>query len=266
MLNALEKDRTVPILSHKSEILPSMWCTGDNLTKPCPGRTHNIILNLTSSLLFKLSSKDRITEANLATHTFDKRNVSIVEVGRSPCQRPGVEGDDQHREPVCFGALQQRQGDLVVLRPVQLVPPFPVAVCCSHVFYGTGTCCAHCVRCSLLCADLCQTRFFLVTEDTLDSDRSHDEWVIVFLAKELNGAVLSFHLEVQQVSLFCGVAIGEELWANTAHHPGNPVSKVRHRSTRAITAIGNLQFPLPKSQSIAIHRCFLTRPPSDIIE
>ena len=72
MLNTLEQNRTIPVLPQERHLFPCVSPAGEYLSDPRPRRPDNVIFYLGSRFLFKLSAKDRISEADFVSNTANK--------------------------------------------------------------------------------------------------------------------------------------------------------------------------------------------------
>lgn len=202
MLNPFQDDRPILVFSDKRQILPCVGNAAHDLVQPGPRRAHDIILHLGTGLFFKLCSEDRVAETHLAPDALDEGDIGIVQVGRAPGQRRGVQGDHEHREAILLGPGQERMRNVVIMGPVELVPPLTIPICRGDLFNGARASRAHGIGHSLFCADLGQTRFLVLVENAMDPDRSHDQRMVVLLSKQLDRNIMTVHLLTHAVSGF----------------------------------------------------------------
>lgn len=114
-----------------------------------------------------------------------------------PSQRPGVQRNNKHLEPILLRSLQQRKRNLVIKRPVELVPSLPVTVCCGYFLDGAAAGRAENVGDSNFSADFCNACLFVLVEERLDTHRGHEQWRRVLLSEKIDGKILSFCLFIQ---------------------------------------------------------------------
>ena len=207
MLYPLQHYGTIPMLLQQFYLIPGMPRSGKYSFLPRHTCKKNIIFDLLVVHLFKLAAEYRITEACLVTNTRSKGDVCIVEVGRSPSKGPCVESDDEHFIAVVLGAIEKlgtvspfvlvlraqqvryRYGDFVILGPVKLVPPMPIAVRLRNLFDTATRRRAQNIRDPDLACYLGNPGLFVVMKDRLNSNRRDEDGRFKFLAKELDSEI-----------------------------------------------------------------------------
>ena len=105
VLNTLEHNRTIPVLSQERYFLPCVSPAGEYLSNPRPRRPDNVLFYRGSRFLFELGAKDRISEADLVSNTANKRYIGIIQVTGSPRKGKRIQCDHQGGKPILFGTL-----------------------------------------------------------------------------------------------------------------------------------------------------------------
>ena len=139
VLDALQHDRAVPVFLEEGELVPGVRGAVEDGALPFLGGEDGVRFWGFAWVVFgEAGAEDGVGEADLVADAGGEGDVGVVEVGGAPGQAPGVEGDDQDGVVVLFGAGEERDGDGVVVRPVELVPAHTGAVGVGDFFDAAG--------------------------------------------------------------------------------------------------------------------------------
>lgn len=208
-LNSLEHQWPLPVLAQELQVFPISEQAGVRLLQPLHAQIGRLlVLGVTSSsalveldwvigevrvhaynrLPVELRHEHGIGGADLNPDAMSEGDVRAGQVVRPPAERHRVERHDERLVVVLLRALEEREGDVVVLwpakgislsfdkrfredRPVELVPAVAVAICLGYLFDRTTSCGAEdeghakCLSCA------CGVELCIWVEDCLDSYR-----------------------------------------------------------------------------------------------
>ena len=151
--------------------------------------------------LFAVSGHENgVGEAVLAAVRVDERKIRRLEVVRAPADGHGVEGDDESRVAIFLGPAQDRQRDIVAVRPeeqwvlgshdergnlpVELIPPVSIPKNFGHFFHRSSSGSAQDDGNLEVLRSSCGSKFSLGVEDTLHPNRGQEYRRLELVAEE----------------------------------------------------------------------------------
>ena len=132
VLNAFDRERLatadiLPSLDEPRHLLPTVRPPVPDIVDPF--RTRLVRHGLRIDTIFRQPLPEyRVGETNVRADTVVEGVVGSVDVVVAPAELPCVDGQDTGREARVVGTLEQRYGELVIVRHVQLEEPRSVAV------------------------------------------------------------------------------------------------------------------------------------------
>ena len=168
--HTLHEHRQVGQLAEPGEVVPGKGEMRER-REHRRGRREHVLLRRLRELL----PEDRVAEELRAAFALDEREVGAAEVAGPPAEDGRVERDDDRREAVQAGPLEQAGDDLAVVDPVELEPARRAAHRLGDVLDrrrgGTG----QAERDSERSGCACRSHFALLVGDREHTDRCEQE-------------------------------------------------------------------------------------------
>lgn len=178
------------MLLQKLHILPAVACAWEDGFRPLCSRSMHVILDLDAVRFLEMSAEHGIGKADSYTYVVRSKervvpaptlawfvitgsvpHSPIVHIRRSPSKDIGIQRHEQSRKAILPCPVKNRNRDLVMQWPVELIPADTFPVCPCDVLYASAASRAHDIWDILFGGGLCRGNFPFRVEDALDAHR-----------------------------------------------------------------------------------------------
>lgn len=188
------------MLLQKLDILPAVARSREDGLRPLRSRSVQVILDLDAVRLLEMSAEHGIGETDSYTYVVRSKervvpaptsagfaitggvpHSPIVHIRRSPSKDIGIQRHEQSRKASLLCPVENRNCDLVVKWPIELIPTDTIPVCLCDVLYASAAGRAHDIWDILFGGGLRSGNLPFRVEDALDAHRGKCDREIVLL-------------------------------------------------------------------------------------